>query len=64
MSMYENLSHQEIARQHHAQLIQNATIRYAAKVSYEPKTPPTPEPQHRRVGAFVSLFRRAALAGS
>ncbi len=45
MSLYESQSHQEIARQRHAQVIRNATIRYAAKPSYEPKEPARVEQQ-------------------
>jgi len=61
MSMYESQSHQEIARQRHAQVIRNATIRYAAKPSYEPKQPARVEQRQRprmRL-AFASLFQRS-----
>ena len=58
MSLYESQSHQEIARQRHAQVIRNATIRYAAKPSYEPKQPAHTAPRPSMRVAFASLFRR------
>ena len=58
MSLYESHSHQEIARQRHAQLIRNATIRYAAKPSYEPKQPARIEQRPSMRLAFASLFQR------
>jgi hypothetical protein len=58
MSLYESHSHQEIARQRHAQVIRNATIRYAAKPSYEPKQTARVEQRPSRRLAFASLFRR------
>ena len=62
MSLYESHSHQEIARQRHAQVIRNATIRYAAKPSYEPKQPARVEPQPSMRVAFASIFRRSLSA--
>ena len=62
MSLYESQSHQEIARQRHAQVIRNATIRYAAKPSYQPKEPARVEQRPSRRLAFASLFRRIASA--
>ena len=59
MSLYESQSHQEIARQRHAQSIRNATIRYAAKPSYEPKQPARTAPRPGTRLAFASLFRRS-----
>ena len=59
MSLYESHSHQEIARQRHAQVIRNATIRYAAKPSYEPKQPARTPPRPGTRLAFASLFRRS-----
>ena len=60
MSLYESQSHQEIARQRHAQVIRNATIRYAAKPSYEPKQQPARVEQRPSLRlAFASLFRRS-----
>ncbi len=61
MSLYESNSHQEIARQRHAQLIRNATIRYAAKPSYEPKQPARVEQRPSMRLAFASLFQRVIL---
>jgi hypothetical protein len=58
MSLYESHSHQEIARQRHAQVIRNATIRYAAKPSYEPKQPAPIEQRPSMRLAFASLFQR------
>ena len=59
MSLYESQSHQEIARQRHAQVIRNATIRYAAKPSYEPKQPARVEQRPSMRLAFASLFQRS-----
>jgi hypothetical protein len=59
MSLYESQSHQEIARQRHAQVIRNATIRYAAKPSYEPKRPARVEHRPSMRFAFASLFHRS-----
>jgi len=59
MSLYESQSHQEIARQRHAQLIRNAAIRYAAKPSYEPKQPARVEQRPSLRLAFASLFQRS-----
>ena len=59
MSMYDSHSHQEIARQRHAQMIRNATIRYAAKPSYEPKQPARVEQRPSMRLAFASLFQRS-----
>ncbi len=61
MSLYESNSHQEIARQRHAQAIRNATIRYAAKPSYEPKQPARSAPRPSTRLAFASLFQRVIL---
>ena len=60
--MHSGLSHQDLARERHAQLLRNASIRYVATISYAP-TRPAPEPESRRRGTFASLLRRAALAG-
>jgi hypothetical protein len=62
MSLYESQSHQEIARQRHAQVIRNATIRYAAKPSYEPKQPAPVEQRPSWRLAFASLFQRSVPA--
>ena len=62
MSLYESHSHQEIARQRHAQVIRNATIRYAAKPSYEPKQSAPVEQQPSLRLAFASLFQRSVPA--
>ena len=63
MSLYESHSHQEIARQRHAQVIRNATIRYAAKPSYEPKKQPARVEQRPSLRvAFASLFQRSVPA--
>ena len=59
MSLYESHSHQEIARQRHAQVIRNATIRYAAKPSYEPKQPARVAQRPSLRLAFASLFHRS-----
>ena len=59
MSLYESHSHQEIARQRHAQVIRNATIRYAAKPSYQPKEPARVEQRPSMHLPFASLFRRS-----
>jgi hypothetical protein len=58
--MRNSLSHQDLARERHAQLLRNASIRYVATISYAPASPAPPE---RRRGTFASLFRRVALAG-
>jgi len=58
--MHRSLSHQDLARARHAQLLRNASIRYVATISYSPASPAPPE---RRRGTFASLFRRAALVG-
>jgi hypothetical protein len=58
--MHRNLSHQDLARERHAQLLRNASIRYLATVTYAPARPePEPESRRRSVG---SLLRRVALA--
>jgi len=59
MSLYESQSHQEIARQRHAQVIRNATIRYASKPSYESKQPAPVERRPSMRLAFASLFQRS-----
>ncbi len=59
--MHSGLSHQDLARERHAQLLRNASIRYVATISYAP-TKPAPEPESRRRGAFATLLRRTALA--
>ena len=61
MSLYESQSHQEIARQRHAQVIRNATIRYAAKPSYKPKEAARVEQRPSMRLAFASLFQRVIL---
>jgi hypothetical protein len=58
MSLYESQSHQEIARQRHAQVIRNATIRYAAKPSFQPKEPARVVHKPSMRLAFASLFQR------
>jgi hypothetical protein len=59
--MLSGLSHQDLARERHAQLLRNASIRYVATISYAPSKP-APEPESRR-RSFGSLLRRVALAG-
>ena len=59
MSLYERHSHQEIARQRHAQVIRNATIRYAAKPTYQPKETARVERGPSTRLAFTWLFRRS-----
>jgi len=61
--MHNNLSRQDLARERHAQLLRNASIRYVATITYSPAGPVPPEPPSRRLGTFASLFRRAALVG-
>jgi hypothetical protein len=61
--MHNSLSRQDLARERHAQLLRNASIRYVATVSYSPASPAGPEPERPRRGSFSSLLRRAALAG-
>ena len=59
--MHSALSRQDLARERHAQLLRNASIRYVATISYAPSKP-TPEPESRR-RSFGSLLRRVALVG-
>jgi hypothetical protein len=59
--MRNSLSHQDLARERHAQLLRNASIRYVATISYAPARP-APEPESPRRG-LGSLLRRVALAG-
>jgi hypothetical protein len=61
--MHSALSHQDLARERHAQLLRNASIRYVATITYAPASAARPEPRRRRLGSFTSLLRRAALAG-
>jgi hypothetical protein len=58
--MHKDLSRQDLARERHARLLRNASIRYVATVSYAPSSPAVPE---RPRGALASLLRRAALVG-
>jgi hypothetical protein len=60
--MHSGLSRQDLARERHAQLLRNASIRYVATTSYAPAQP-APEPESRRRGNLASLLRRAALVG-
>jgi hypothetical protein len=62
--MLRSQSHQDLARERHAQLIRNASIRYVSTVTYAPTSSAGHEPVRRRRGTFASLFRRAALVGA
>jgi hypothetical protein len=57
------LSHHDLARQRHAQLLRNASIRYVATITYAPADSATPEPKPRRAVPFASLLR-GAFAGA